>query len=242
MIYILNCFGLVVNVSREQPPGPCNDISDDIKVGENKYLGKFETGKNITLVNIKRSPGGRRPVERLINKGMEPSALESSIRFVVMAQIYGYDRPQDVAGFSQKSLPQFASELRQTAQHIDMIRANPFYGNILDSWIPSLRWEVTCKDLRAYADLWESLIRVVKMRAKHDPRAYDLRLSTKFKLMRQVAAATGSPNFELVATVLNAAYDLAGLSLTEESSALRHLWRNRNRKARYRRWASMMSS
>ena len=194
----------------------------------------------LTLSDIKGWPGARGQAERLIAGGMEPRTLESSIKLVVMAQVFGYDRPQDVAGFTQKSLPMFASELRRTANRIDTIRANPFYGNILDSWFPNSQWEGTCKDLRAYADLWENLIRVVRMRAQYDPREYVLPLSTKFKLMKQVAAATGSPNFELVAALLNAAYDLIDLSLTEESSALRHLWRNRQRKARYRRWASKM--
>jgi hypothetical protein len=78
------------------------------------------------------------------------------------------------------------------------------------------------------------------MRAQYDPRGYDIRLSTKFKLLKRVAVATGSPNYELVATLLNAAYDVTGLSLTEESSALRHLWKNRMKKARYQKWALKM--
>jgi hypothetical protein len=200
----------------------------------------FKRASSLTLSEIKKVPGGRDAIDRLSGKGMDRSALESSIRVVVMAQIFGYDRPQDVEGFARKSLPLFSSELRRTAHRIDMIRANPFYENILNSYFPAFHWETTCEHLRAYADLWDGLIRAIRIRAQYDPREYDIRLSTKFKLMKRVAAATGSPNCELVATLLNAAYDITGLSLTEESSALGHLWNNRKRKGRYRKWARKM--
>jgi hypothetical protein len=200
----------------------------------------LKRASSLTLSEIKKVPGGRDTIDRLSAKGMDPSELESSIRVVVIAQIFGYDRPQDVEGFTRKSLPMFSSELRQTAHRIDMIRANPFYENILNSYFPSFHWETTCESLRAYADLLDSPIRAIRIRGQYDPREYDIRLSTKFKLMKRVAAATGRPNYELVATLLNAAYDLTGLSLTEESSALRHLWSNRKKKARYRKWAIKM--
>jgi hypothetical protein len=208
--------------------------------GKTRTLGLLKRASSLTLPDIRRVPGGADAIERLTAKGMKPNELESLTKVVVMAQIFGYDRPQDVEGFSRKSLPLFSSELRRTAHQINMIRANPFYENILDSWFPSYHWETTCENLRAYADLWDGLIRTIRTKAQYDPRGYDIRLSTKFKLLKRVVVATGSPNYELVATLLNAAYDVTGLSLTEEASALRHLWKNRMKKARYQKWALKM--
>lgn len=86
-----------------------------------------------------------------------------------MAQIFGYDRPQDVEGFSRKSIPLFSSELRRTARQINMIRANPFYENILDSWFPSF---LEGRAMPSYEASMRNLAKARKSPRWHPPRPW----------------------------------------------------------------------
>jgi hypothetical protein len=141
-----------------------------------------------------------------------------------------------------ESLALFSEELRRTATRLETVRDHLYYGTIWDSLSPGTQWKDTCNNLREYADFWEVLLRAVRKRSQDDPRQFDLRLALKRSLMVKVEKATGSPHTDWVADILNAAYDAAGLLLSEEASALRHLWTKVKKKARYRKWALMMSS
>lgn len=195
-----------------------------------------------SLSEIRRVANGSRAIERFLEAGMDSETLQIAVRAVVLAQILPSVRLQDVEGFSAKSLALFSDELRRTATRLEAVRDHIYYGTIWDSFLPGSQWKDTCKNLREHADSWEVLIRTVRKRSQDDPRQFDLRLALKRKLMMKVQKATGSPHPDWVADILNAAYDVARLSLTEEASALRHLWSKVKKKARYRKWALMMSS
>lgn len=195
-----------------------------------------------TLSDIRKVPNGSGVLERLLEAGMESETLQIAVRAVVLAQMLPSVRLQDVDGFSAESLALFSEELRRMATRLETVREHLYYGTIWDSFSPGSQWKGTCKNLREYADSWEVLIRTVRKRSQDDPRQFDLRLALKRKLMVKVHKATGSPHPDWVAAILNAAYDVAGLSLSEEASALRHLWTKVKKKARYRKWALMMSS
>jgi hypothetical protein len=174
---------------------------------------------------------------------MKPERLESAVQFVVLVQVMTPVKIHDVRGFSRKSLALFPQELRRTATRIEMIRGNPLYGLALKSLLPGHHWEETCKNLRAYADYSDILIRAFRQAAEDNPRNYDLRLFSKRELMDKVTEATGRPHYNKVADLLNAAYDIVDPSLSEEASALRHLWKNhvkKNNQLRYRKMALMM--
>jgi hypothetical protein len=195
-----------------------------------------------TLSEIKKVPNGSRVLEQFVAAGMDSETLQIAIRAVVLAQILPPVRLQDVEGFSAKSLALFSEELRRTATRLETVREHLYYGTIWDSLSSGTQWKDTCKSLREYADSWEFLIRAVRKRSQDDPRQFDLRLALKRKLMVKVQKATGSPHPDWVADILNAAYDVAGLPLSEEASALRHLWTKVKKKAQYRKWALIMSS
>jgi hypothetical protein len=197
-----------------------------------------------SLGEIKKAPMGKAAIEKLVAAGAEPDRLGLAVQFVVLVQIMPGVKIQDVRGFSRESLTLFSEELRRTATHIEMIRGNPFYVMALNLFLPGPHWEKTCKNLRAYADFWDALIRGIRQAAEDNPREYDLRLFSKRRLMAEIARATGRPpHYNRLAHLLNAAYDAAGLPLREEASALRHLWQNhvkKNAQRRYRKMALMM--
>src|SRR5258708_10981603 len=135
------------------------------------------------------------------------------------------------------------TELRSTASSSGMVRGNPFYALAANLFLPCNHYEEICKNLRAYADFWEVVIRAIRQTAQDNPREYELRLFAKRRLMAVVAEATGKPHYNTLAKLLNAAYDSVDLRFAEEASALRRLWENHvksSNKRRYRRMALMM--
>ena len=200
--------------------------------------------KDVTLADIMKAPMGRAAIEELLAAGMERDRLESAVQIVVLARLMPAVKPQDVRGLSRKSLALFPEELRRTATRIEMIRGNPLYGMALDLFLPGSHWKETCNNLRNYANFSDILIRALRKGAEDNPREYDLLLFAKRRLMAEIAKATGDPPYARLAELLNAAYYIVDLPMSEESSALRHLWETHVKKTaqrRYGRWALMMS-
>jgi hypothetical protein len=212
--------------------------------GNAPELVSSQKGKRLpSLADIVKAPMGRAAIEELVAAGTEEDKLEMAVRLVVFAQMLPAVRIQDVRGFSRKSLPLFPEELRRTATRIEMVRGNPFYGMAANLFLPGNHYEEICKNLRAYADFWEVVIRAIRQTAQDNPREYELRLFAKRRLMAVVAEATGKPHYNTLAKLLNAAYDSVDLRFAEEASALRRLWENHvksSNKRRYRRMALMM--
>lgn len=170
-----------------------------------------------TLGDIEKTPNGRAVVKDLIAAGVERKELESAIKFVMFVQIMPPPgRLHDVKGLSRKSLPLFSQELRRAATRIELVRKNPLYGMFLNLFLPGPHWEQTCDYLREYANWLDILIPAFRKGAEDNPREYDLRLFSKRRFMAEVAKATGTPHCDLVAQVLNVAYDVAGLQLSED--------------------------
>lgn len=198
-----------------------------------------------SLSEVMKAPMGRTATEKLVAEGVEQNKLESALKFVVFVQMKRPARVQDVRGFSQRSLALFPEELRRTATRIEMVLGHPLYGTAANLFLPGPDWEKTCKNVRAYAEVLDGVIRAIRQSARDNPRERDLRLFAKRRLMEVVAEAAGRPHYKMLAELLNAAYGIVGLPLYEEESALRRLWGNHVKKVakrRYRRMAWAMSS
>jgi hypothetical protein len=195
------------------------------------------------FADIMKAPMVRAAIEELVAAGMNQHRLELAVQSVVFFQIMPAVRVQDVRGFTRKSITLFPGELRRTATRIEMVSGSLFYGMVANLFMPGSHWEETCKNLRAYADLWDVLIPAFRQTSKDNPREYDLRLFAKRRLIAEVAEATGKPRYNRLAELLTAAYDAVDLPLREEASALRHLWEihvKKMAKRRYRRMALKM--
>lgn len=125
-----------------------------------------------------------------------------------------------------------------------MIRRSPLYGIALEFFVPGSHWADTCNNLRNYVNRLDTLITAFRKTAEANPRGADFHLFAKRSLLAQIAKATSTPPYNRLAELLNAAYGVADLSASEESSALRHLWKShikKNAQRRYRRMALTMN-
>jgi len=234
MIYNLNCFGYFVKTGLiTMTTGP-----KDAAAGRSAYTPfPSRKAKQLpSLADIMKAPLGRAAIEELVAAGVAQERLEAAVQFVLFVQIMPAVRTQDVRGLPGKSLATFPEELRRTATRIEMIRRNPLYRMAADLFLPGSHWEETCKNLKAHAVFWDAWIRALRQAAKDNPREYDLRLFAKRNLMAVVAEATGKPHFNRLAELLNASYGVVDLSLCEEGSALRHLWKNHVQRRAKRRY------
>jgi hypothetical protein len=191
-------------------------------------------------------PMGKWALEKLTAAGAKADMLESSIGFVVFAHFAKPFKISAVRGYSRKSLDLVAKDLRHVAVHIERISENPFYLMAIHQVLPGPHWKTIPADLRKYAEVLESTIRVVRELGRKNPREYDILLFSKRRLISEVFMETGKPHYNWLAALLNAAYMAAGLESYEEASRLRHLWETYAKKVvkreRLRNPASVMTS